>query len=64
MTNLLDIISLNSSNMGNNLIRYKPLHHSKIGSVSMAIYDINGVPINFENGEYTVFELKIRPINL
>ena len=63
MTNLLDIIS--PTNTGSsNLIRYKPLHHSKIDSISMAVCDINGTAIHFDDRDYTVFELKIRPVSL
>ena len=64
MTNLLDIVSLNSNGMDKNLIRYKPLHRSKLNQISMSVNDIDGEPIHFEEGAYTVFELNIRPVNL
>ena len=64
VTNLLDIVSLNSNGVDKNLIRYKPLRHSKLNQISMSVNDIEGEPIHFEEGSYTVFELNIRPVNL
>ena len=64
LTNLLDIVSLNSNGMAKNLIRYKPLHHSKINQISVSVNDIDGNPIHFEEEGYTVFELNIRPVAL
>ena len=64
LTNLLDIVSLNSNGMEKNLMRYKPLHHSRMNQVSVSVNDIDGDPIHFEETGYTVFELNIRPVAL